>query len=178
MIKKAFLALTLIFLGSCYLGYVLAEIYPDAVEKELESIREFFRSLSSEGLSPLEIFLLIFLNNSIKSFIAMLLGVLFGVVPILFIFLNGLIIGFFANFVASEIGIANFILLLLPHGILEIPAVILACSYGLWLGVEFLRDRKNIKKHILMAISNFVRLVLPMLLVAAFIETLLITLRL
>lgn len=178
MIKVVFFALTLIFFASCYLGYILVEIYPEAVKKEIESIKEFFRSLSSEKLSPLEIFLLIFLNNSIKSFVAMLLGVFFGIVPILFVFLNGLIIGFFARFIGSEIGIATFILLLLPHGILEIPAVILACSYGFWLGVEFVRDRKNIKEHIMKAIFNFSRLVLPMLLVAAFIETLLISLKL
>ncbi|MFN3384513.1 MAG: stage II sporulation protein M [Archaeoglobaceae archaeon] len=176
MIKIVFVALTLIFLGSCYLGYLLAETYPSVVEKEIETIREFFRSLSSEKISPLEIFALIFLNNSIKSFIAMLLGVFFGVIPILFIFLNGLIIGFFASFIGSEIGIITFLLLLLPHGILEIPAVILACSYGFLLGVEFLRDRKNLRKHVSKAILNFVRFVLPMLLVAAFIETILISL--
>lgn len=176
MIKIAFLVLTLIFLGSCYLGYLLAEIYPDAVGREIESVREFFRSISSERLSPPEIFVLIFLNNSIKSFLAMLLGVFFGVIPVLFVFLNGLIIGFFAKFVGSEIGIVNFVLLLLPHGVLEIPAVILACSYGFWLGVEFVRDRKNLKKHVSRAIFDFARFVLPTLLVAAFIETLLISL--
>lgn len=178
MIRIVFVALTLIFLGSCYLGYLLAEAYPSAVEKEIETIREFFRGFSSEKISPFEIFLLIFLNNSIKSFLAMLLGIFFGVIPILFIFLNGLIIGFFASFIGSEIGIITFVLLLLPHGILEIPAVILACSYGFLLGVEFVRDRKNIGKHVSKAVFNFARFVLPMLLVAAFIETLLITFKL
>lgn len=177
MIKLAFLMLTFIFFGSCYLGYFLAETYPEVVEKEIETLKEFLRGFSSGKLSPVEIFLLIFLNNSIKSFMAMLLGVFFGVIPVIFILLNGIILGFFAKFIGSEIGIVTFILLLLPHGILEIPAVILACSYGLWLGIEFVRDRKNMKKHILKAVADFVRIVLPTLLVAAFIETLLITLR-
>jgi len=177
VIKIAFLALTLIFFGSCYLGYLLAETYPESVGKEIESLRDLLRSFSYE-MSPFEIFLLIFLNNSIKSFVAMLLGVFFGIVPVLFVFLNGLIIGFFAKFIGSEIGIVTFILLLLPHGILEIPAVILACSYGFWLGAEFVRDRKNIKKHLSKAVFNFARFVLPMLLAAAFIETLLISFRL
>ncbi|MEM3896247.1 MAG: stage II sporulation protein M, partial [Archaeoglobaceae archaeon] len=87
MIKIAFLALTLIFFGSCYLGYLLAETYPESVGKEIESLRDFLRSFSYE-MSPFEIFLLIFLNNSIKSFVAMLLGVFFGIVPVLFVFLN------------------------------------------------------------------------------------------
>ncbi|MCS7119423.1 MAG: stage II sporulation protein M [Archaeoglobaceae archaeon] len=175
MIRIVFVLLLILFFGSCYLGYFLAETFPEAAKREIENLRDLLSSFTDDKLSLLEIFLLIFLNNTIKSFFAMLLGIFFGIVPIIFIFLNGLIIGFFAKFVSEEVGMITFILLILPHGIIEIPAVILACSYGFWLGIEFVRDRKNILKHLVKAISNFAKLVLPMLFVAAVIESLLIS---
>jgi stage II sporulation protein M len=176
-LKLIFALLSILFLGSCYLGYFLAEAYPDLAKKEMEDLREFFRTFVSRDISPLEIFLIIFLNNSIKSFFAMILGVFFGIVPVLFIFLNGLIIGFFAKFLGEEMGILKFVFLLLPHGILEIPAVILACSYGVQLGISLIKDRKGLGKKIKVSVIKFFKIVVPMLFVAAAVETLLIVIR-
>ncbi|MEM4702477.1 MAG: stage II sporulation protein M, partial [Archaeoglobaceae archaeon] len=167
MLKLIYSLLTFLFLISCYLGYYLAETYPEVTKREMKNLEEFFRSFAQAKLSFIEIFALIFINNSVKSFFAMLLGIFFGIVPVLFLFLNGLIIGLFAKFIGEKIGLLKFILLLLPHGILEIPAVILACSYGFQLGVEFARNRKGIVKHVKKAVKNFFKFVIPMLLVAA-----------
>ncbi|MEM1578614.1 MAG: stage II sporulation protein M [Archaeoglobaceae archaeon] len=174
-VRIAFAALALLFVGSCYFGYFLAEAFPEVAKKEIENIRDLLQNVSPRNLPPLLIFLIILINNSVKSFFAMILGIFFGIVPILFLFFNGIIIGFFAKLIGEKIGILVFILLLLPHGIIEIPAVILACTYGFILGIEFVRDRKNIKKHLANAIWNYLRFVLPMLVVAAFIETALIS---
>lgn len=173
-VERIFVALSALFLLSCYFGYLLAEIYPEYARLEIEIIKEFLKNFSTRDIPPIAIFIIIVLNNSIKSFVAMVLGVLLGVAPILFVMINGTIIGIFANVFGEEMGTTSFILKILPHGILEIPAVILASSYGVWLGIEFLRDRKNIDKHLRFAVNKFVKIVLPMLLVAAMIETYLI----
>lgn len=175
-VGKIFVALSALFLFSCYFGYLLAEIYPDFARRELEILKEFLRSFTARDISPIAIFILILLNNSIKSFVAMILGIFLGVAPILFVMINGTIVGIFANIFGEEIGIVSFILKIIPHGIIEIPAIILASSYGVWLGIEFLRDRKNIDKHMRYAVTRFVKIVLPMLIIAAIIETTLITL--
>ncbi|MEM0215350.1 MAG: stage II sporulation protein M [Archaeoglobaceae archaeon] len=173
-VKKIFVALSALFLLSCYFGYLLAEIYPEYARREIEIMKEFLKNFSSQDIHPLVIFTIIVLNNSIKSFVAMVLGILLGVAPILFVMINGTIIGIFAKIFGDEIGTTSFVLKILPHGILEIPAVILASSYGVWLGSEFLRDRKNIDKHLRFAANKFVKIVLPMLIIAAMIETYLI----
>ncbi|MCS7144094.1 MAG: stage II sporulation protein M [Archaeoglobaceae archaeon] len=175
-VGKIFVALSALFLLSCYFGYLLADLYPEFARREIEILKEFLKSITSEEISPVAIFIIIILNNSIKSFVAMVLGVLLGIVPILFVITNGLIIGVFANVFGEEIGTFSFILKIIPHGILEIPAIILASSYGVWLGIEFLRDRKNIDKHMRYATGQFVKIVLPMLIVAAVIEAMLMTL--
>lgn len=174
MLKPIFALLSILFLGSCYLGYYFAELYPEKAREELELLEEFFEPLVSA--SPIEIFFLIFLNNTIKSFSAMVLGAFLGIVPIVFIFLNGFLIGIFASLVGKKIGILNFILLLSPHGILEIPAVILACSYGVRLGILLLRDRKGFWGHLKKSVEKFFKIVAPMLFIAAVIETSLIAL--
>ncbi|MDI9609939.1 MAG: stage II sporulation protein M [Archaeoglobaceae archaeon] len=175
-VRLIFVMLSAFFLFSAYFGYLIADLFPELAKKEIESIQEFLKDFASNKNSPVLIFLLILVNNSVKSFIAMLLGIFFGVIPLLFLFINGIVIGILAKIVGEKIGLGVFLLLLLPHGILEIPAVILACSYGFWLGIEFLKDRKTIRGKLKYSINRFLKVVLPMLIIAAFVETALIIL--
>jgi len=174
-LRWIFAMLSAVFLLSVYLGYFLAAIFPEFAQSQIESLKEQLGDIISEP-NPFFTFALILVNNSVKSFFAMLLGVFFGIVPVLFLFANGVIIGFFAKLVGEKIGFITFLLLLLPHGILEIPAVILACSYGFWLGIEFAKSREKIAEKIKFAIGRFLRIVFPMLLIAAAIESTLIAL--
>jgi len=69
----------------------------------------------------------------------------------------------------------------LPHGTIEIPALLLAGSYELWLGVTFvrrIRGKENtlLRVHIEKAFRRYFGVVFPLLIVAAAIETALIVL--
>lgn len=175
-VKWIFAMLSTFFLLSTYFGYFIADLFPEFAKKQIESIQEFLEDFASTKTSPFSIFLLILLNNALKSFIAMLLGIFFGIVPLLFLFINGVVIGILAKIIGEKIGLPVFLLLILPHGIIEIPAVILACSYGFWLGIEFLKNRKGILVKIKYTVNRFLKIVLPMLTIAALIETALIIL--
>ena len=174
-IRNIFILLSALFLLSCCFGYLLAELYPDFAKREIEIIKNLLRNVTAEDVPPIAIFVIILLNNSIKSFGAMILGIFLGIAPILFVAINGAIIGIFARVFGEEIGTLAFLMKILPHGVIEIPAIILASSYGVWLGLQFVRDRKNIDKHLRYATSRFLKVVLPMLIAAAAIETTLIT---
>jgi len=39
----------------------------------------------------------------------------------------------------GKVGMGSVIKAVLPHGVLEIPALIISSAYGLWLGVVFAR---------------------------------------
>ena len=79
--------------------------------------------LGLEGLNTQEIISYIFFNNLQASFFAIILGALFGVFPFITSIFNGYLIGFVMRFAVEENGI--FILWrLLPHGIFELPAII------------------------------------------------------
>jgi len=67
----------------------------------------------------------------------------------------------------------------LPHGVLEIPAVIFSAAYGLWLGVTFAkrirqRDMVGFGNQVIHAIRMFFKIVFPLFILATLIETVLI----
>ncbi len=103
----------------------------------------------------------------------MLAGFFFGIFPVAFVMLNGYIIGVVVSWREPDWGLLKVILAIIPHGILEIPAIIIACAYGMWLGYRFylaLFRGVEFRKYLLKAIRVYIRLVLPILLIAAFVE--------
>ncbi len=124
-------------------------------------------------------FFVILLNNSAKSFAILLSGILFGIVPLVAVATNGYVLGVAYLFASGEVGYMQAVKSVLPHGVLEIPAIILTAAYGLWLGVTFARRirRKNLVgfgDQVIHAIRMFFIVAFPLFILAAFIETFLI----
>ena len=88
---------------------------------------------------------------------------------------NGAALGLVMTMSARGRGIAPTLLSILPHGILELPAVILGCAIGLMIGAaaarNLLRRGENKMTTELALAWNFFRgVILPVLLVAAVVE--------
>ena len=164
--------LSVLFVFSCIAGFYIAKENTDMANKMIDQLFSQFKFI--KNLSPVLIFLIIFLNNSLKALAAMLAGFLLGIFPILFVMLNGYLIGLVIYVKGVDVGFEKIVLMLMPHGVLEIPAIIAACSYGVWLGKRFwnaIHGRESFREAILFALKNYVKVVLPMLLIAALIET-------
>jgi len=105
----------------------------------------------------------------------MLLGILWGIIPVLFILLNGYAVGIVISVAILETGLIPIILGILPHGILEIPAILLAAGYGIWLGEMFAKKLKNreiiLSLYIKNTIDKFIKIIFPTLIIAALVET-------
>lgn len=171
-IKFYFKALLLLFIIAGTLGFITAQQFPMQTEQAVEQTMEELSFIKDLGL--FDLFLLISSNNVIKAFFMMLLGILWGIIPVLFILLNGYAIGMIVSITLAESGIATILLGTLPHGVLEIPAVVLAASYGVWLGERFvkkLRKETALNIHVKKSIGVFLKIILPLLVIAAFIET-------
>ena len=131
-------------------------------------------------LPPWKMFFFLLLNNSVKSFMVMLAGILFGLVPLLAVATNGYILGIAFLIGSEKVGYMTAAKTILPHGVLEIPAVIFAASYGLWLGVTFAkrinqRDLTGFGYQVRLAIRMFFFIAFPLFILAALIETVLIS---
>lgn len=171
-IKPYVIFISLLFLFSAVTGYMGAEIYPREAREIVHETTQAFSFIKS--LNVFLIFLFIFFNNLTKAFGVMLFGFFFGLAPLLFIIINGQIIGIFVSVYVLEAGVKKVVLSLAPHGIFEIAGVILAASYGLWLGVKFYRRifyKEPFREYFIFSLNRFFKIVLPLLAVAAFIET-------
>jgi len=163
------LALTLIFFISAYVGYTAAQLNPGIDE----SLRKFFEGFRDYMSNPVILMLIIFANNAGKGLIAMLAGFFFGIFPVLFISLNGYIVGIVISLRQPEWGVQGVLMAILPHGILEIPAIIIACSYGVWLGYRFYRSLftgETFKPYLMHALRVYLKVIVPILLIAAAVE--------
>ncbi|AEA46164.1 stage II sporulation protein M [Archaeoglobus veneficus] len=172
-IKNHIILVTAVFAASIVAGFYHASADIKGAEGKIEAVFEGFEFIKDAG--PLTIFAFIFLNNSIKAIIATAAGLFFGIFPLSFIALNGYLIGLVVYVKGLEFGFEKTLLYLVPHGILEIPAIILACSYGTWLGTRFVRRLRgedvDLKEDFKIAVSKCLKIVVPMLFVAALIET-------
>lgn len=170
-LKRFIIGSFLLFLSAGIYGFLFVELHPESAKNLLETFRELSEKIA--GLSHHELMLLIFLNNSFKIAILIILGILLGLAPIIFLTINGFLLGVVAFITQSEHGITTLLIGILPHGIFEIPVLIVGGSIGLKLGKVFVNSMLNKQKllpEVKSALSFFARILLPLLLFAAFIE--------
>ena len=129
-----------IFLGGVVGGYFFVDKENEFVLKLLEQIAEIVTRIESNDSVIYTIFT-IFLNNLKISILMIVIGALFlGIFPIISLIVNGLVIGFVLRMIAisSENPLDFFLFGLLPHGIIEIPAIIIAAALGMHLGFSLI----------------------------------------
>ncbi|WP_339205274.1 stage II sporulation protein M [Paenibacillus sp. FSL K6-3182] len=109
------------------------------LDEQLKGLGQLAEMIDDSKNPTLTMMIFIFLNNAVKSILVMYLGALFGVLPFFFLVVNGMMIGYLLKTTAELHGGGYVMELivkgLLPHGILEIPAIIFACAYGMRFGV-------------------------------------------
>lgn len=115
------LASTFLFLISLFGGYLFSGSIGDLIRPLMD---EFRRSVA-EGEIKLST-ASIFIHNLQAALLIYGGGLLLGVFTALFLIVNGLFIGFFA----SQVPLDDFVFLTLPHGIFEIPGLIIAGAAG------------------------------------------------
>lgn len=163
------------------LGMVLARIFPFPSDFiKLEGIsREAFEGYEGTGFLPELSVWGIFIHNVKSLLAAALLAILsFGSLAIVMLMAPVAVIAF----AAAQMAVAGYNPLLfaavfvLPHGIVELPAAILATAAALRLGMAIIAppQNKSVSQHWLQSLAFFIKLfvlvVLPLLAIAAYIE--------
>lgn len=170
---KYILIVTGVFIFSLIAGLLVSLKDLGLSENYLEVLKNSFGWIKT--LSPIEIVLLIFLNNAVKSLFSIVLGAGLGIIPIIFIGGNGIIIGLIVNEVSKEQGIIFVLAALLPHGIIEIPMVLISAGLGFRLGysmyVSMKGEKRDMRYELTESLHVFMKIIMPLLFVAAVIET-------
>lgn len=172
-LKKYILIMTCLFLLSILIGLLISAYNPGIAEGYLVMFEQSFSWIKT--LNPLAIMVIIFLNNAVKSLLALVLGVGLGFIPILFVAGNGIILGMLASIVSKEHGPLFVIAALLPHGIIEVPMVLISAGIGLRLGhalyLSLSRGETDLKTELRQGILFYLRWIAPLLFLAAVVES-------
>ncbi|WP_440947303.1 stage II sporulation protein M [Methanosarcina sp. T3] len=168
-----FLIIAGVFFVALLAGYNSSANFPNMADELMKGFSNRFEPLLS--MPPIVIMFGIFLNNASVSLIFLVLGLAFGVLPVLFIAFNGYVVGVISHLVAQEKGLLFITLALLPHGILELPMVFLSAGIGLRLGHQvfaaLIGRHTEIKKEFKGGLRFYFRWIVPLLFVAAVVET-------
>lgn len=135
--KNYILFATLVFSLGAWIGYNASELFEQVIAQTLDRLKEVGEHLG-ENKNPLYTAWFIFSNNSMVSVIMILMGIFIFFLPLMILFTNGLAVGYVLKVSALQ-GISPldlFIYGLMPHGSLELPAIMIAGGIGLFLGIR------------------------------------------
>ncbi|MBD3260786.1 MAG: hypothetical protein GF334_03780 [Candidatus Altiarchaeales archaeon] len=170
--KPRILLCALILFTSGSAGFIVYDLVRDRVPALMDYL--FSNVFAEDELSTA---INILARNISATTLMMLLGVLI-LPPIFVLALNGFLIGVVARY-TNERGLSWLQILvgLTPHGVFEIPALIISASWGLKLGETLVNPGGGsraaaLKRVFREAAAVYVSVVLPLLIIAAFIEVL------
>lgn len=144
------------------------------ISEDIAALEELGGLLASLPLALVVV--IIFVKNVSVLLLSFTLSPIFNLVPVLALTVNGWLLGFLSVIVTSEKSLGFVLAALLPHGIFEIPALILgeaaALSFGTALILALLKKERrslllpNLKRNL-----RYLVIALVLLLPAAIIET-------
>ncbi|MBI4304492.1 MAG: stage II sporulation protein M [Chloroflexi bacterium] len=122
----------LLFVVGLILGLTAFPDSPDFLSRDINGLKQFAGLLAP--LPPWSLFGFIFIKNVAVLVLSFILSPLLCLVPILALTLNGWFLGWVSGMVLQEEPLSYLLAGLLPHGIFELPALIMgeaaALSFG------------------------------------------------
>ncbi|AEC51120.1 hypothetical protein PNA2_0201 [Pyrococcus sp. NA2] len=136
--SKVALALFLTFIFGVAIGGIITKANPSFAEH----VYSILRRLLGGGKLPqgFSLFKFIFLNNTRVAIIIAFSGIIFGILPFLVLLFNGVIVGVVTTYaIIRGASVEKVLLSIIPHGIVEIPAFIIAGVGGINWFLEVVR---------------------------------------
>lgn len=127
----------IIFIGAMALGFFGSLLFPGLTAQLFNSIFEMIEDLGREILQeqpPLQGTVTLFLHNLRAVASSILFGAALGIFPVISMTINGALLGVVLGFGVARAGLLIIAAGVLPHGIIEIPALIIGAGAGLYLG--------------------------------------------
>ena len=127
---KPTLWMTALFFVTMAVGYAVGYFYPDLFGSLL-----LFDNVPEGG--SFDLMLYIFFNNSRVLFMLVFFGFIFSILPLLIVVFNGFMIGIVSVVSIRHVGPAFLLTGILPHGIIEIPIILIGAGIGFRMGFLF-----------------------------------------
>ena len=163
----------LIFVFGILGGYFFAQNFPQQTEEIMKQLQSFF--LSAKEDSSFDLFIFILENNITNLLAILILGIFAGLIPLLAVFANGMLLGVIACVISEKLSWSFLIAGILPHGIFEIPALVLSAAIGIHIGVvavkKLFRQETKFINEFAEGLQFFIMVLIPIIFIAALIET-------
>jgi len=159
------------------IGLVLGLVTPSGIDslisEEIAALEELGASLVPFSVLTL---VFIFVKNVVALLVSFVLSPILCLVPILALTANGWLLSFVSASVAQEKSLGYVLAGLLPHGVLELPALIMAEAAALSFGTMAMlalikKERRSLLLPNLKQNLKYLVIALALLLPAAIIET-------
>lgn len=179
LLKHEFFSTAAAFGVLTLLGFAVSLARPELAQGVLERFTAQIEQLGlTSDVPQSQMMATLFFNNVTASLLSMLYGLIpFLPLSALALGTNALMLGAFAAIYQQQgIGLGVYVLGVLPHGIFELSALILSCALGLLIcrtGTERILKKSDTPffRRVLDCIRVFLTFSVPLLLVAALIET-------
>ena len=172
------LGTVVIFIALIVLTDLFFMKHTDMMTQLLQEFQETLKDIAPDGTISAP---LLFLNNLKACLIAMATGLIpFLFIPILVLGVNAAVMGAVASMyrMAGMSVVSMYLFGILPHGIFELPAILLSISMGLYLCYCLVKricegryNRGSVKEALGNMLRTLLTLIIPLLAVAAVIET-------
>ena len=144
------------------------------ISEDLIALEELVNFLAT--LPQFAIFAIIFVKNALALVLSFVLSPILCLMPVLSLLLNGGVLGFVSIVVAEQESVGFVLAGLLPHGIFELPALIIGQAAALSFGTTamlalFQKSKRSLLLPNLKQNLKYVLIAFALLLPAAIIET-------
>lgn len=168
----ALAVVVVLFFGSCIYGYTASLEMPEVADDIVVTFQSSTTELDSSapGLLSWQIFF----NNLKVCLILFLGGMTFGAFTLFVLISNGYVIGNISGVMLRSYDVSVFAATIVPHGIFEMAAILMASALGLQMGRSLYLDaqgRDNAGTTCLWYGTRFLLVVVPLLILAALVET-------
>ncbi|MBS3071536.1 stage II sporulation protein M [Candidatus Pacearchaeota archaeon] len=165
--KNYIYSVIMIFVASTIVGFFLSDQLK-FIDKILEQIID-----KTVGLNTTELIFFILQNNFQSALFGLVLGIALGILPIINALTNGVLLGYVLERTYPILG-ASVLFRLIPHGVFELPAIFISLGLGLKLGLGLFHSSKELKRRFFQSLNTFLMVIVPLLIIAAIIEGILI----
>ncbi|URJ43627.1 stage II sporulation protein M [Paenibacillus polymyxa] len=138
--RRLILISAFLFCTSIMVGWLSTGTIQSMLAQQMEGLGEVAQRLHNSEHPQWSFFVFIFFNNAIKCVLVIFMGAVFGIVPFIFLIVNGMVLGFVVH-LQTDMGRSMYEVVvkgLLPHGVIELPVLIIACAFGLKFGINIM----------------------------------------
>ncbi|WP_339200990.1 stage II sporulation protein M [Paenibacillus sp. FSL P2-0322] len=138
--RRLILISAFLFCTSIMVGWLSTGTIQSMLAQQMEGLGEVAQRLQNSDHPQWSFFVFIFFNNAIKCVLVIFMGAVFGIVPFIFLIVNGMVLGFVVH-LQTDMGRSMYEVVvkgLLPHGVIELPVLIIACAFGLKFGINIM----------------------------------------